>query len=78
MQLLVRKLFLRNRLSYPRLIKGEVCVEPTEVMRKYHMDFLLHQRDKTVHQGIRTKNHSLVNCIDCHVQKNTQGGIYSD
>ena len=39
----------------------EACVEPTDVMRKEHYLFLLHQRDKTVIDGIRTKNHSLAN-----------------
>ena len=53
--------------------KGDACVEPTDVMRKQHMDFLLHQRDRTVHEGIRTKQHSLVECIDCHVQQNSEG-----
>ena len=36
-------------------------------MRKKHFEFLYHQRDLTVLDGIRTKNHSLANCIDCHV-----------
>ena len=53
--------------------KGDACVEPTDVMRKQHMDFLLNQRDRTVHEGIRTKQHSLVECIGCHVQKNDAG-----
>ena len=48
----------------------EACVEPTDVMRKEHYLFLLHQRDETVVNGIRTKNHSLANCIDCHVTLN--------
>ena len=52
--------------------KGEYCVEPTDVMRKEHMNFLLHQRDKTVYDGIRTKQHSLNNCVDCHVQTNAE------
>ena len=42
------------------------CVEPTDIMRRYHMDFLMHQRDSTVIDGIRTKSHSLTGCIDCH------------
>ena len=42
------------------------CVEPTDVMRRDHMKFLLHQRDDTVIDGIRTPKHSLVGCIDCH------------
>ncbi len=53
--------------------KGERCVEPTDVMRKDHMNFLYHQRDKTVYQGIRTRQHSLTGCIDCHAQADNQG-----
>ncbi len=53
--------------------KGERCVEPTEVMRRRHMEFILHQRDETVHRGIRTQKHRFVNCIDCHVQRNASG-----
>ena len=49
------------------------CVEPTDVMRRDHMEFLLHQRDKTVHDGIRTPEHSLIECIDCHVGKDDNG-----
>ncbi len=45
------------------------CVEPTDAMRRDHMEFLLHQRDRTVHEGIRTSQHSLVECIDCHAGK---------
>jgi hypothetical protein len=45
---------------------AEMCVEPTEVMRRDHMKFLLHQRDATVIDGIRTGKYSLVGCIDCH------------
>ena len=52
---------------------GMQCVEPTEIMRKQHMQFLLHQRDLTLRQGIRTEQHSLNQCVACHVQQNTQG-----
>jgi len=45
---------------------AEMCVEPTEVMRRDHMKFLLHQRDATVIDGIRTEKYSLVDCINCH------------
>lgn len=54
--------------------RGDACVEPTDIMRRQHMDFLLHQRDRTVHEGIRTPQHSLVECVDCHVQRNSDGG----
>jgi len=53
--------------------KGEFCVEPTEIMRRDHMNFLLHQRDRTVHDGIRSKQHSLNECVNCHVQTNQSG-----
>jgi adenylosuccinate synthase len=47
--------------------KGEQCVEPTADMRRNHMKYLLHQRDDTMHRGIRTKEHSLKECVECHV-----------
>ena len=53
--------------------RGDHCVEPTEIMRRRHMDFILHQRDETVHRGIRTEKHRFVNCIDCHVQAREDG-----
>ncbi len=53
--------------------KGEQCVEPTDVMRRRHMQFILHQRDRTVHEGIRTEKHRFVNCINCHVQARADG-----
>ena len=43
------------------------CVEPVEDMRKNHMEYILHQRDRTMYKGIRTRQHSLVECINCHV-----------
>jgi hypothetical protein len=49
------------------------CVEPTEDMRKNHMDYILHQRDETMHEGIRTKRHSLTECINCHVVAGPDG-----
>ena len=51
------------------------CVEPTDVMRRDHMKFLLHQRDDTVLDGIRTKKYSLTGCIDCHAQPADDGKI---
>lgn len=52
---------------------GDTCVEPEEVMRKNHMKFLLHQRDETMHKGIRTKKFSLKECVDCHANKDDKG-----
>ena len=45
---------------------GGKCVEDTAFMRRNHMQLLLHQRDLTVHEGIRTTRHSLANCVTCH------------
>lgn len=53
--------------------KGDKCVEPTDVMRRDHMELILHQRDETMHRGIRTSRHSLKECIECHVQTDDQG-----
>lgn len=53
--------------------KGEKCVEDTAVMRTNHMEFILHQRDETMHNGIRTKKHSLKECISCHAVKGDDG-----
>ena len=49
--------------------KGATCVEPLEVMRRNHMDFLNHERDLTVRGGIRGRKHSLTGCIACHAQR---------
>ena len=53
--------------------KGERCVEPTEVMRRRHHEFILHQRDDTVIEGIRTEQYRFTRCIDCHVQPTAAG-----
>ena len=46
--------------------KGEQCVEPTDLMRRNHMDFLKEQREDTLRRGIRGGKYSLQGCIDCH------------
>ena len=50
-----------------RVSEAQGCVEPTADMRRNHMKYILHQRDETMHEGIRTKKFSLEECIDCHV-----------
>ncbi|OFZ97216.1 MAG: hypothetical protein A2Z64_05780 [Betaproteobacteria bacterium RIFCSPLOWO2_02_67_12] len=47
------------------------CVEATEVMRRDHMKLLMHQRDRTMREGIRTKPHSLAGCVECHASRKT-------
>jgi hypothetical protein len=56
----------------PKAVKGERCVEDTAVMRRHHMRMLEHQRDATVHGGIRGAKHSLKGCIDCHASPDTK------
>jgi len=47
------------------------CVEATPFMLRNHMELLKHHRDRTVHEGIRTTQHSLANCVNCHASKET-------
>ncbi|MDX1593496.1 MAG: Hdr-like menaquinol oxidoreductase cytochrome c subunit [Gammaproteobacteria bacterium] len=57
-----------TRVPLPTVEPGsaEQCVAPVAVMRRDHMEMLLHQRDETVHRGIRTPRQSLRNCLNCH------------
>ncbi len=55
------------------------CVEDTQVMRRNHMEYLKHHRDETMHRGIRTKQHSLKECINCHVpEQQAEAGEQKD
>ena len=53
--------------------KGERCVEETGFMRRNHMELLKNQRDETLHKGVRTKRHSLQECIACHTVLGSNG-----
>jgi len=55
--------------------EGVECVQPEDEMRRNHMNYILHQRDQTVHDGIRTETYSLAKCIDCHVEPDENGEI---
>jgi hypothetical protein len=67
-------------LSFPesaaRFSAEQGCVEPDEEMRRNHMNFILHQRDETVHEGIRTRQHSLEECVNCHASLDEEGDEY--
>jgi predicted CXXCH cytochrome family protein len=56
-------------LPKPARGQGEKCVADTDFMRRNHMTVLMHQRDDTVHDGIRTRRFSLKGCIECHAVK---------
>jgi len=62
--------------SYPKG-KGEHCVEPTDVMRRDHFEYLMHHRQISVHLGVRSKRHSLVGCVDCHASRADDGTYIS-
>lgn len=77
--LTVTAAFADTRIPLPVITKGkgDKCVEPTDVMRRDHMNYILHQRDETVLRGIRTKRHSLVECIECHAKEDEKGQAIS-
>jgi len=59
--------------SVPHPTNGTTeCVEDEDEMKKNHMKYILHQRDATMHEGIRTKTYSLKECINCHVPENSE------
>jgi len=58
--------------------QGEKCVENTEFMRRNHMELLKHQRDETLHKGIRTRSHSLNGCIECHASRKNNSVVGND
>lgn len=70
-----------SRVSLPKYPAptGEKCVEPADVMRRGHMDFIQHQRDETMRNGIRgvAAKHSLKGCINCHVGYDDQNKAIS-
>jgi len=53
------------------IAKGDKCVRDDDYMRRNHMKILMHQRDETMHKGIRGSQDSLKNCIECHVNPKT-------
>jgi hypothetical protein len=71
---------LAGRTPAPTIVieKGDKCVEDTAFMRKNHMKLLTHQRDETMHKGIRTEKHSLQNCINCHASKTNNSVLGSN
>ncbi|MBH32716.1 MAG: sulfur reduction protein DsrJ [Gammaproteobacteria bacterium] len=54
-------------------LSGDKCVEPTQLMREKHHIFIKDHSHETVVNGIRTKKHSLKNCIQCHIQPLADG-----
>ena len=69
-----------RRIAVPaiKIEKGEACVAPTGEMRRDHMKMLLHQRDRTMRQGLREQRFSLKNCVDCHASRKTGSVLGKD
>ncbi|CAK0775555.1 Hdr-like menaquinol oxidoreductase cytochrome c subunit [Gammaproteobacteria bacterium] len=53
--------------------RGGQCVRDTEFMRRNHMELILHKRDQTMHEGIRTSEYSLKECVKCHAEQRPDG-----
>ena len=53
----------------------DACVAPTPLMRRSHFELIKHQRDITVHEGIRKTDNSLAGCVDCHANKDAHGNF---
>lgn len=58
--------------------KGGKCVEEPQLMRKTHMNLLKHQRDETMHKGIRGQKNSLAECVECHASTKTNSVLGSN
>lgn len=66
----------------PALMKATTQFDTTKereehisYMRKHHMHALMHKRDDTVQEGIRTEQASLTGCINCHVPVAHEGKV---
>lgn len=55
-------------------VEGGQCVRPTDWMRRNHMALIKHDRTVTVHEGVRTLDGSLAECVACHANKDDNGG----
>jgi len=58
--------------------KGGQCVEEPKLMRSIHMNLLKHQRDETMHKGMRGGKNSIADCVECHASKTTNSVLGSN
>ncbi len=61
-----------------RLIKesGKTYHQSLSLIRKMHPEFLNHKRDKTLREGVRTKQNSLKGCVNCHANQDKNTSQY--
>lgn len=52
--------------------RGGQCVDDPVFMRRNHMSLLKHQRDDTLHGGVRSGKYSLKACVACHASEASQ------
>lgn len=52
--------------------RGGQCVDDPAFMRRNHMALLKHQRDDTLHGGVRSGKYSLKACVACHASEASQ------
>ena len=69
-----------GRVAMPviKIEQGDACVAPTAEMRRDHMKLLLHQRDRTMREGLREPRFSLKNCVNCHASRETGSVLGKD
>ena len=53
--------------------EAKSCVRETTWMRSHHFTLIEHDRDITVHQGVRTVDGSMAECVACHANKDEAG-----
>lgn len=56
-----------------KALQTESCVAPRDAMRRNHMDYLHHDRDRAVHQGVHDVGYSIAGCVDCHAGRDASG-----
>ena len=64
----------QSRTPQPAIAKaraGSECIAAPAVMRRDHPSMLKHQRDETVHGGVRGAKASLKACVECHASAAT-------
>jgi hypothetical protein len=48
--------------------------EPTAMVR-YHTEFLMHRKNRVVHDGVRSERYSFRQCMTCHMKTDAGGAV---
>jgi hypothetical protein len=78
--ILAAVLSLAGHAEAPRIKieRGEACVASVPEMRRNHMKMLVHQRERTMREGVRTTRFSLKGCVECHADAKTGSVLGKD